>query len=152
MQERKFLFKVLIIGVIVFIINNYFFQICFVQGISMEPTLKDGQILISRKFHLNIKNNDIILMKFKNDIIIKRVVGIPGDKLKIQDNYLYVNDNKNDDFYIDNFGVLEDEVILGKDEYFVLGDNRKNSIDSRFEEIGIVPKDKIEGIILNKDV
>ena len=152
MQERRFLYKLIIIGFIVFIINNYFFQICFVHGISMEPTLKHGQAVIIKKIGLNIENNDIVLIKINDDIIIKRVVGIPGDKLIIKDNYLYVNNEKNDNFYIEEDGLLEKEIILKKDEYFVLGDNRQNSIDSRYEEIGIIQKDKIKGIVLrNKE-
>lgn len=115
----------------------------------MEPTLKDKDMLIIKKYNLNIKNNDIVLIKKNKNIIIKRIVGIPKDKLVIKDNYLYVNDKKNDELYIKEYGLLNKEIILKDNEYFVLGDNRQNSIDSRNEEIGIIKEDNIIGVALN---
>ena len=114
----------------------------------MIPTYKDGQVLIARKFSLDIKNRDIITIKKNGNIIIKRVIGIPNDRVIIKDGYVYVNDNEFDDIYIENPGNAKEEILLGDDEYFVLGDNRNYSIDSRFNEIGIIKKEEIKGIIL----
>ena len=147
-NKIKILIQISLIGIIVFIISTFFFQICFVKGSSMMPTLKDGQILIAKKFNLHIKNNDIVVIKKDNKIMIKRVIGIPNDKISIIDGYVYVNGIKNDDRYIQNPGNLIQEIILNDKEYFVLGDNRNASIDSRFEEIGIIFKNEIIAIIV----
>ncbi len=142
-KKIKIIIEIVLIGIIVFIVSNYFFQICFVKGNSMMPTLKNGQVLISKKYNLQIKNNDIIVIKKNNKTIIKRVIGIPNDEIAILEGYIYLNGNKFDDIYTENSGILTHEIKLKDDEYFVLGDNRNASIDSRFDEIGIINKKEI---------
>jgi len=146
--EKNFLYRIGIIGVIIFIINTFFYQICFVNGKSMEPTLKSGQMLFIKKYQLNLQNNDIIVVKKNNSIIIKRLIGLPNDTIKIDD-YVYVNGNKNDDRLTTQKGIVENEIRLKDDEYFVLGDNRGYSIDSRSNEIGIIHKNEIIGKVMN---
>lgn len=144
----KTIIEIIIIGIIVFFISYFFFQICFVKGNSMIPTLKDGQAVITQKFNLHIVNNDIIVIKKNGKVIIKRVIGIPKDKISIIDGYVYVNGYKNDERFINNPGSVTYEIQLNDDEYFVLGDNRDESIDSRFDEIGIIMKKDIIGKII----
>lgn len=146
--EKKYICRIVILGVIIFIINTFFYQICFVNGKSMQPTLKSGQMLLIKKYKLNLQNNDIIVVKKNNNIIIKRLIGLPNDTIKI-DNYVYVNGNKNDDLLITQKGIIENEVCLKDDEYFVLGDNREYSIDSRSKEIGMIHKNEIIGKVVN---
>ena len=107
----------------------------------MKPTLNDKSLVIETKIVKKINNGDIV--------VIKKVIGIPEDKVVIKDNYVFVNDIKYDDFITTFAGILDKEIILGDDEYIVLGDNRKESIDSRYEEIGIIKKDEIIGKIYN---
>ena len=140
----KFIFNIFLIGFIIFFINQYFFQICFIQGESMSPTLKKDSMILIKKFDLSINYNDIVVIKKKNKTIIKRVVGLPNDSIKI-DKYLYINGNKKDDSYIEEAGEIKKEILLRENEFFVLGDNIQNSIDSRFSEIGIIKKDEIIG-------
>lgn len=144
----KFIIYIIIIGFIIFFINQYLFQLCVVHGESMHPTLKNGNIIFIKKFDLKIDYNDIIVIKKDNNTIIKRVVGLPKDTINI-DEYLYVNGQKNENLYIENSGDIKNEVFLKDKEYFVLGDNINNSIDSRFEEIGIVNEDEIIGKMIN---
>ena len=115
----------------------------------MKPTLNDKSLVIETKIVKRITNGDIVVIKRNNIKIIKRVIGIPGDKVVIKDNYVFVNDIKYGDFITTFAGILDKEIILGDDEYIVLGDNRKESIDSRYEEIGIIKKDEIIGKIYN---
>ena len=146
-KNIKPLIEIFFIGITVFVISNFFFQICFVRGNSMVPTLKNGQLLIAQKFNIKVTNNDIVVIKKNNKIIIKRVIGIPNDKIIVLDGYVYVNNNKSDDRYIKNPGMLSQEIQLKNDQYFVLGDNRNESIDSRFDEIGLIEKNEIIGKI-----
>lgn len=122
-----------------------------VNGTSMDPTLKDGEIMIlnkiSYKFN-DIKRYDIVVVKTEDKKIIKRVIGLPGETLKYENNVLYIDGQevkepylkeKTEDFNINSQGYSK----IPKDCYFVLGDNRDNSSDSRI--IGCVNKNSIEG-------
>ena len=126
----------------------YFYQLCFVNGDSMYPTLKDKQIVLIKKYNLNLANNDIIFIKKNKKTIIKRLIGLPNDTIKI-DKYVYVNGNKNDNIITNQKGNIKNEIHLKPGEYFALGDNRDNSIDSRFDEIGIIYEDEIIGKVIN---
>lgn len=114
----------------------------------MEPTLKNNSILIAKKFDLNIKRNDIIVAKKNRLLIIKKVIAIPNDRIKLENGYVYVNDIVSDNLYTEYAGILENEITLKSDEFFIMGDNRQNSVDSRYQEIGIIKKSEIKGIIL----
>lgn len=149
MKNNRFICIVLVIGIITFFISKFVFSICVIHGDSMKPTLNDKSLVIETKIVKRITNGDIIVIKRNNIKIIKRVIGIPGDKVVIKDNYVFVNDIKYDDFITTFAGILDKEIILGDDDYIVLGDNRKESIDSRYEEIGIIKKDEIIGKIYN---
>ena len=115
----------------------------------MLPTMKPGNVVCIRKFNLNFKHNDVVVVKKNGRVIIKRLVGLPKDKIKI-DGYIYVNGEKNDNIYIQDCGEIHNEITLKDKEYFILGDNRENSIDSRFSEIGIIHEDEIIGIVIGK--
>lgn len=118
----------------------------------MYPTYKDKQIGLEKKFLNNYTRGDIVVIK-KNELkIIKRIVAIPNDTIIIKNNYVYVNDVKIDNLITEYSGIANIEITLGKDEYFALGDNRNNSIDSRYEEIGIINKNEIKGKIIGKKV
>ena len=110
----------------------------------MSPTLKNGRIVLIQKYNLDLKSNDIVVIKKGKNIIIKRLVGMPEDEITIRD-YVYVNG----EVITEKTGDLSlEDKTLSKDEYFVLGDNRQNSIDSRFLEIGIIKKEEIIGKVL----
>lgn len=147
----KIIIYIILIGCVILFINGYIIQVCVVHGKSMEPTLKNGNIILIKKFNLEIEYNDIIVIKKTNKILIKRVVGLPNDTIKI-DKYLYVNGEKRNNLYINNRGDMKNEIKLKSNEFFVLGDNIEHSIDSRFNEIGVIHKDEIIGkmIIKNK--
>lgn len=144
---KDLLLRICLIGIIILIINIFFYQLCIVDGVSMEPTLTNGKIVFIKKYNLDLKHNDIVVVRKNGKIIIKRLVGLPKDKLKI-DEYLYVNGIKNDELYTKDSGQLQEEMELKENEYFVLGDNRQNSIDSRFSEIGIIYENEIIGKIM----
>ena len=150
MNNKRKILIIVFIGLLTFTFSKYFYQLGFVNGISMEPTLKNRQLIIIKNTNANIKKNDIVIIKKKNKTIIKRIIGMPGDKLEIKDTYLYVNNSKYDNNKIIDSGNLKNTIKLNEDEYFVLGDNRDNSIDSRYDEIGLIKKDEIKGIVLRK--
>ncbi len=135
----------IIIILIVLFIKIYIFSPIRVSGESMHPTLEDKDIMILNEYYYrfnDIKRFDIIVIKLDNEYIIKRVIGLPGEKIEYKDNNLYVNDKK----IKENFShekTIDFKANVSKDGYFVLGDNRVNSTDSRV--LGAITKDKIKG-------
>ncbi len=153
-MKEKFIKEYLpyiIIIIIVLLIKAFIISPIRVNGESMYSTLHDKDIMILNKvvYRFNkIKRFDVVVVTTNKSPIIKRVIGLPGDKIKYIDNKLYVNDKlvkekfnhaKTEDFNIKELG----SVKVPKGTYFVLGDNRVNSVDSRI--IGFVPKKKIAG-------
>lgn len=146
----------LVVLLITYLIVNFVGQRTEVVGSSMENTLSNGDNLIvdkiSYRFH-EPERFDIIVFPFryaKNTYYIKRIIGMPGETVRIDSNgVIYINDNELQEYYgkeiIENPGIAINEITLGKDEYFVLGDNRNNSTDSRDPSVGNIRKKEILG-------
>jgi signal peptidase I len=126
-----------------------------VSGESMYPTLSDGDSLIVDKISYQFVDParfDIIVFPFRyqeNTFYIKRIIGLPGETVQISDGKIYINGKllKEDYGYelIENPGLASSPITLGQDEYFVLGDNRNNSTDSREPSVGNVSRGDIIG-------
>ncbi len=151
-----FILYIAIIVVVAFIIVKFIGQRTVVSGRSMENTLSDGDNLIMDKITYRISNPkrfDIVIFPDPSDpseYFIKRVIGLPGETVRIgSDGTIYINGKKLTESYgkevINNPGLAASPITLGKDEYFVLGDNRNDSLDSRFPEVGPIKGDEILG-------
>ena len=127
-----------------------------VVGMSMQPTLTNGQEIFIDRFSYLVtrpKQSDVIVFLPKGNMnahyYVKRIVGTPGDTVLIKDGLLYINGNIYDEAgifdRIDDGGIAESGVTLAEDEYFVLGDNRNDSEDSRSGNIGVVRREYIIG-------
>lgn len=127
-----------------------------VIGGSMEPTLSNGQeILIDRftYFFVSPETEDVIVFlpngNSNSHYYIKRVIATPGQKIQIKEGSIYIDDllyrEATEYDKIENAGIAANPIVLGEDEYFVLGDNRNNSEDSRSSNIGIIRKEYIIG-------
>lgn len=145
--------KYLIVIVVVLVIFIYVCGIEQVIGPSMEPNLKEEDVIIVNKLLYRFKEinqNDIVSIKQDEKYMIKRVVGLPGDKIEYKGNYLYVNGIKYKEKFLGE-GITTDDFSLKdlgydkipENKYLVLGDNRNNSKDSR--SFGLVDKKNIVG-------
>jgi len=153
MKKIKEISIYLLIIVMVILIRTFIITPVRVNGTSMDPTLKNGEIMILNKIKYNkndIKRFDIVVVKMDKELLIKRVIGLPNEEVKYIDNKLYINNEYveetflNDDVYTTNFSL--DDFKLKKipeNCYFVMGDNREVSLDSR--TFGCFSKDKILG-------
>lgn len=141
----KEILSYVIIIVVVILIRTFIGTPVRVNGTSMVPTLKEGEVLYLNKLNKSFDQEDIVVIdkKVEGSAIIKRIIGMPNDKIKCINGVIFINDEK----YEDNFGSGEtsdfDEITLGDDEYFVLGDNRIVSKDSRV--LGPIKEKYIEG-------
>ncbi len=150
-------FGYVLVIVAVILIANYVVTLQQNVGPSMQPTLNSGDVLLLNKtaYKLGeVKRNDVIAFLYADTkYLVKRVIGLPGEKIEYKDNVLYINDkayNENfldgdvmtTDFKMEDIKGCEDGVIP-EDTYLVLGDNRGDSMDSR--DIGVIKKDDIMG-------
>lgn len=148
-EWMKGILPYIVILLLVLFIRFYVMSIIMVRGDSMNSTLKSGDIMILDKLSYrfgSIKRFDIVVVKGSKEYMIKRVIGLPGDRVKFKDNKLYINDEYIEEPFLDDDVVSRDyewTQELKEDEYFVVGDNRKVSKDSR--SFGPVSIKEIEG-------
>lgn len=136
----------IVIIIVVILIKTYIFTPVIVNGDSMLNTLHDNDIMILNKIDIRlngIDRFDIVVIKTGKTKIIKRVIGLPGETVEYKDNKLYINGKKIKDNYGSDITYDFDLVKVPNNFYFVLGDNRTDSIDSRM--LGPISKDDILG-------
>ena len=123
----------ILIIIIIIIIRTYIITPVRVDGSSMRQTLEDGNILLLYKM-AKINRYDIVVLdeEYDNEIIIKRIIGLPGETVEIKNNKIYINDKKIEDEYAYGDTGDYEKITLEDDEYFILGDNRLISKDSRY--------------------
>lgn len=138
----KDLIPYIIILMLVILFRSFIATPVKVDGKSMFPTLSGNEIMILNKLG-KVDRFDIVVVKNNNDDLIKRVVGLPGETIEIINNNVYIDGKKIDDIYGSGESSDYAKRKLEKNEYFVLGDNRENSMDSR--TIGPIKDTQIEG-------
>lgn len=109
----------------------------------MNPTLSSGEILLLKKYNHNYQRFDIVVLKYGKDKLIKRVIGLPGETVSYQHNKLYINGKEVEDKIKSGTKDFTITTKIPEGYYFVMGDNRNNSTDSRI--IGLIPKENIQG-------
>ena len=149
---------VFVIIFVLFLAPKFFVEKIFVDGTSMENSLYDGEHVLIEKVsrYLDGPERFDIVVFTKNHgtytkTYIKRVIGLPGESIRIDGNKIYVNETELAEDYgkdpMKYAGIAAEPILLGEDEYFVLGDNRVVSVDSRDKIVGVVTKDELDGVV-----
>lgn len=147
----KEVYPYFVIVLVVVLVRSFIITPAIVDGKSMYPTLNDNNIVILNKLDYKInglKRFDIIVVDYNGEKLIKRVIGLPGEHIEYKNNMLFINGYlTNENFNHDNTSDFKLEMIgylkIPGDKYFVVGDNRNHSTDSRM--IGLIDKKDIKG-------
>lgn len=154
MAAVRILTDIAVVAGVAMFLFVYFFEVVTVSGTSMEPSFANGDVLCLDKFMYKFvmaERFDVIAFKTDNSdtVYVKRIIGLPGEKVQIKNGSVYIDGRLLEDDIeaesILNSGDAGEILTLLEDEYFVLGDNRNNSEDSRFASIGVVKEADIIG-------
>lgn len=149
-------FQILLVCLFAFVFVWYFGQRVSMVGDSMKPLLKNGDIVLINRIVYDAstpKRGDIVAFRPNGNenshFYFKRLIGLPGETVQIKEHQIYINGKKIQEKQkttkIEDAGLAKDKIQLKGDEYFVLGDNRKSSEDSRMADVGNVKRSEIEG-------
>ena len=133
-----------------FIVSYTFFAVSLQQGFSMAPHINNGNVVIVNRLYKNflpLEREDVIVFYLSGQESIRRICGLPGETVSISKGNLYINDVLIDSFDLKNSltSNIDQNVRLGDDEYYVLGDNLDSSNDSRFPDVGNIKRANIKG-------
>ena len=136
--------------IVIFLVVVFVFGISRVVGDSMNNTLSNRDLVVTSNSHyrlFDIKRGDVVSFHTNEVIMIKRVIGLPGDNVKIENGTILVNDQKiTDENFVPDRSYTEVFLRVPKEHVFVLGDNMANSLDSR--DFGFIPKQNIEAKVM----
>ena len=144
----------IVVAAVAALVATLILPVLQIAGTSMEPSLHDGNIVLLVKKN-NLKTGDLCAFYYSNKILIKRVIGTPGDYIWMEsDGTVYLNGEPLDEPYVDVKALGECDVEfpyqVTENNYFVMGDQRETSIDSRSSVIGCISEDQIIGKIIFK--
>ena len=151
--NRRFLGFTAVLVLVLFIVFFLFTEVYFnvlVEGDSMKPTLKSGDVLTVNSYK-DVEKGDIIIVDNHGKLIIKRVIAVAHDRIKIEDGYVFVNGKLLEEDYVykqgvtDNLAWTTEDYILEEGEVFYLGDNREDSSDSRI--YGTCNLENVKGVV-----
>ena len=151
-EAKDWVISIVAAVVMALLIRTFVVELYIVDGPSMRPTLQHEERLVVNKFIYRIREpekGEILIFKYPRDPsrdFIKRVIATAGDTIEIKEGRVYVNDQMlNEDYILEKTRTEYPKVTVPEGTIFVMGDNRNNSDDSRFADVGFVPLDLIKG-------
>ncbi|MFZ7132079.1 MAG: signal peptidase I [Eubacteriales bacterium] len=152
-EIREWIESAAIAIILALIIKFFFFEFVLVEGSSMLPTLHNSDRLMVTKIQYYFHEpefGDIVILNYSESVeFVKRVIGKEGDTIEIKNSVVYLNNEALEEAYINQEPYSDFPlVVIPKDTFFVMGDNRINSRDSRSEDVGFIKKDEIVGKVV----
>lgn len=151
-EVKDWAISIIVAIALAFLIRTFIVELYIVDGPSMRPTLENHERLVVNKFIYNFHEparGDIIVFRYPRDPsrdFIKRVIALPGDTIEIKDGQVFVNDQlQNESYILEKTRTEYPKAQIPDGTIFVMGDNRNNSEDSRFADVGFVPFNLIKG-------
>lgn len=141
--------SLIVVAAIAVLISSFLLPVLRVTGTSMTPTLTNGTVVVCKRT-TSLKRGDIVAFYYNNKVLLKRVIGLPGDYIEIRtDGTVLVNSEVIDEPYIDSPSYGENDLTypyqVPEDRYFVMGDHRSTSVDSRSKTIGCISEEEVLG-------
>ncbi|MGN1388598.1 MAG: signal peptidase I [Bulleidia sp.] len=151
-EFRNTILVLLIAGAVIVLAAVFLIPVYRITGNAMNPTLDEGNIVVSINTG-NLKEGDLAAVRYSDKILIRRVIGLPGDQIEIDDSgTVKVNGEKLAEPYVSDPSIGQTDLAypyeVPEGKYFVMGDNRSVSIDSRNAAIGCIPEDMIAGKLI----
>ncbi len=149
---RSTIYALVVVAAISVLLATLFLPVLQVSGTSMEPTLSDGDVILLLKSG-EFETGELVGFYYQNKLLLKRVIGGPGDVIDIdEEGNVFVNGEQLDEPYLTEKSFGESDLTypyqVPENRYFVLGDNRSTSIDSRSSVVGCIEKDQIVGKVI----
>lgn len=151
-EARSWIISLVSAVAVALLIRTFIVELYVVDGPSMQPTLQDGERLVVNKFIYywrEPKRGEVVIFRYPRDhsrVFIKRVIAIGGDTIEIKDGHVLVNDALvNEDYIAEKTRTEYPKQTVPEGTIFVCGDNRRNSLDSRFPDVGFVPLELLKG-------
>ena len=142
----------LVVAAAAIICSTFFFSVLQIEGSSMEPTLNEGELVVASKSK-HFQRDDIIAFYYNNKVLLKRVIGFPGEWINIDQNgIVYIDGQTLEEPYVQENALGECDITLPcqipDERWFVLGDHRATSVDSRSKVIGNVAEEQLVGRVV----
>ena len=136
--------------IIFFLVFKFILLLGYIPSSSMEDTIKHNSIILVNRVNKNIHRGDIIVFKYGKKLTVKRVIGINGDTIEIRESRILINGKKINESYIKGKTKTDKRTkwLVPENSYFVLGDNREDSIDSRYKINPYIKEKNIIGKVI----
>ena len=151
-EAKSWIISIVSAIAVALLIRTFIVELYVVDGPSMQPTLQDGERLVVNKFIYHWRDpikSEVIIFRYPRDHsrdFIKRVIAVGGDTIEIKDGHVFVNDALvNEDYIAEKTRTEFPKLTVPEGTLFVCGDNRRNSLDSRFPDVGFVPLELVKG-------
>ena len=151
-EAKSWIISIVSAVLVALLIRTFIVELYVVDGPSMQPTLQDGERLVVNKFIYHWRDplrSEVVIFRYPRDHtrdFIKRVIAVGGDTIEIKDGHVYVNDALiNEDYIAEKTRTEYPKQTVPEGTLFVCGDNRRNSLDSRFPDVGFVPLELVKG-------
>ena len=154
-HDLLYILSVLLVVLLCWYVSKYHYQLMLVDGQSMEPTFRDKSVVLLDKHASERRTGDVVYCRCESvgRYIVKRIAAVPGDSIRAQDGVLYINGLPSVPLPQEDFRaeyINDDDTLIPDGMYFLLGDNTEESVDSRYELVGLMPEEGILAKVITK--